>query len=92
MGYILLVGLVAAVVIAVRETVFSSRALGSKVEVTETIDQASRTGAVSVDGKRWPAYSAKGTTIPAGTQVWITSAGTKLQVQPVKKGTTEVSK
>ena len=49
----------------------ADRLLGVKARVTETIDNASATGAVYVDGKTWTARSASGAVIPAGEQVEV---------------------
>ena len=64
----------------------ADRLLGVKARVTETIDNASATGAVYVDGKTWTARSADGTVIPAGTQVKVQKIeGVKLLVQYSEK-------
>lgn len=60
----------------------ADRVLGAVARVTETIDNASGSGAVYADGKTWTARSADGGIIPAGSRVTVESLeGVKLFVK-----------
>ena len=62
------------------------RVLGDTGRVTETIDNASSTGAVYVDGKTWTARSDDGAVIPQGTTVKILRMeGVKLFVRKIEE-------